>query len=148
MPRGESGSSPKKRAAATDLHERLSKDELIKRLKVSENNVLKGRKVWKVHLYRHVVESVSKRMGFHNLVSQATVYLVIEASMYSISTSELFVKINRNIEIEKMRMENLYNRTPVVFIYVGFRVRGLLLAIYLFIFIILSLYLFTLHKLL
>lgn len=33
MPRGESG-SPKKRAAATDLHERLSKDELIKRLKV------------------------------------------------------------------------------------------------------------------
>lgn len=33
MPRGESGASPKKRAAATDLHERLSKDELIKRLK-------------------------------------------------------------------------------------------------------------------
>lgn len=33
MPRGESGSSPKKRAAATELHERLSKDELIKRLK-------------------------------------------------------------------------------------------------------------------
>ena len=35
MPRGEPGSSPRKRAAATDLHERLSKDELIKRLKVS-----------------------------------------------------------------------------------------------------------------
>ena len=35
MPRGEQGSSPRKRAAATDLHERLSKDELIKRLKVS-----------------------------------------------------------------------------------------------------------------
>lgn len=34
MPRGESGSSPRKRAAATELHERLSKDELIKRLKV------------------------------------------------------------------------------------------------------------------
>lgn len=33
MPRGESGSSPRKRAAATELHERLSKDELIKRLK-------------------------------------------------------------------------------------------------------------------
>lgn len=33
MPRNESGSSPRKRAAATDLHERLSKDELIKRLK-------------------------------------------------------------------------------------------------------------------
>ncbi|KAJ7363327.1 Sister chromatid cohesion protein PDS5 A [Desmophyllum pertusum] len=34
MPRGESGSSPKKkRAAATDLHGKLSKDELIKRLK-------------------------------------------------------------------------------------------------------------------
>ena len=42
MPRGESGSSPRKRAAATDLHERLSKDELIKRLKVSGDNILKS----------------------------------------------------------------------------------------------------------
>ncbi|KAL9973177.1 hypothetical protein ACROYT_G019595 [Oculina patagonica] len=33
MPRREAGSSPKKRAASTDLHDRLSKDELIKRLK-------------------------------------------------------------------------------------------------------------------
>lgn len=63
MPRGESGSSPKKRAAATDLHERLSKDELIKRLKVSGDNVLKGRKVWGVHLYRHLGEFVSKWDG-------------------------------------------------------------------------------------
>lgn len=39
MPRNESGSSPRKRAAATDLHERLSKDELIKRLKVSVGNL-------------------------------------------------------------------------------------------------------------
>lgn len=44
MPRGESG-SPKKRAAATDLHERLSKDELIKRLKVSLKHFFQFRNV-------------------------------------------------------------------------------------------------------
>jgi len=62
MPRGVSGSSssPKKRAAATDLHERLSKDELIKRLKVSGDNLFKGSKVWEVHLYQHLVEFVLK----------------------------------------------------------------------------------------
>lgn len=46
MPRGESGSSPRKRAAATDLHERLGKDELIKRLKVSEDNLRNDRNAW------------------------------------------------------------------------------------------------------
>lgn len=59
MPRGESGSSPKKRAAATDLHERLGKDELIKRLKVSRDNVGNGRNAYKVYLYRHSREVVS-----------------------------------------------------------------------------------------
>ena len=68
MPRGEAGSSPKKRAAATDLHDKLSKDELIKRLKVSEDNVgkaeLHGKCIQidiRVKLYRNSI-------GFHKLV--------------------------------------------------------------------------------
>ena len=69
MPRGESGSSPRKRAAATDLHERLSKDELIKRLKVSGDNILKSTLVWEVHLYRHLVESIEMGWGFTTLFS-------------------------------------------------------------------------------
>ena len=50
MPRGESGASPKKRAAATDLHERLSKDELIKRLKVSVCILVRGKSAREVYL--------------------------------------------------------------------------------------------------
>ena len=65
MPRGESGSSPKKRAAATDLHERLSKDELIKRLKVSIRSFLNVKNIWKLHLYQNCSELTPRRLGFN-----------------------------------------------------------------------------------
>ena len=52
MPRGETGSSPKKRAASTELHERLSKDELIKRLKVSINRFVNDINARKVHRHK------------------------------------------------------------------------------------------------
>ena len=64
MPRGESGSSPRKRAAATDLHERLGKDELIKRLKVSEDNFRNDRNAWQAHSPRRTSGLCRRLQGF------------------------------------------------------------------------------------
>lgn len=60
MPRGEPGSSPRKRAAATDLHERLSKDELIKRLKNLAHELSNADQVDGESKYKEVAASLVK----------------------------------------------------------------------------------------
>ena len=64
MPRGESGSSPRKRAAATELHERLSKDELIKRLKVRTDRVYEYQIMQKTALAIHWLSLCQRVPGF------------------------------------------------------------------------------------